>query len=373
MKTTALRKVPYVAIAAQHASIKSEILEAVEKVLTRGQFILGDEVTEFEKRFSELCGVRFALALNSGTDALVLALRALGIGSEDEVITVPNSFVSSTSCIRLVGARPIFVDSGEDYNLDPSKLEKAITSKTKVILPIHLTGRPARMDKILEIAAKHNLHVIEDAAQAVLAEYQGKRVGSFGTFGCFSLHPLKTLNACGDGGVLTMNDEKLYEKIKILRNLGLKTRDECVEWSAHSRLDTLQAAILLVKLKYVEAWTEKRRANAAFYQKELEQVPEVKVPKEQPFEKSVYHTFVIQADRRDELKNFLLSRGIETSIHYPIPIHLQLVARELGYARGDFPVAERQAQRILSLPIHQDLNQDDLAYVTETIKEFYGA
>lgn len=359
-------------MAGQHSALKGELLEAIGSVLERGQFILGPEVQEFEKNFAELCGVRFALGVNSGTDALILALRVLEIGAGDEVITVPNSFVATASAIRSVGARPVFVDVREDYNMDPAQLERAITGRTKAVLPVHLTGRAADMDPILKIAEGRKLHVIEDAAQAVLAEYRGRRAGSFGKIGCFSLHPLKTLNACGDGGVLTTNDETLYERLKILRNLGLKGRDECVTWSGNSRLDSLQAAIVLVKLKYVEAWTERRRANAAYYRKALAGIRGLRTPEDRPFEKAVYHTFVIQAERRDALKQYLEEKGIGTAIHYSIPIHLQKAAKELGYREGSFPVAERQAKEILSLPIYPELSVSDLEYIADKIRKFYS-
>lgn len=372
MRTSSI-KIPYVNIAGQHVPIKAELLEAITDVIDGGQFILGDEVNTFEQRFAELCGVRFAVGVNSGTDALILALRALGIGPGDEVITVPNSFIASTSCIMLVGARPVFVDVREDYNMDPAQLEQAISPKTKAILPVHLTGRPADMDSILEVARAHGLHVVEDCAQAVLAEYRGRRVGSFGIIGCFSLHPLKTLNACGDGGVLTTNDEALCERLKILRNHGLRTRDDCVVWSLNSRLDTLQATILLVKMKYLDAWTEKRRANAAFYQRALAEVPGLQVPTDRPFEKAVYHTFVIQAERRDELKRHLAENGVGTAIHYPVPIHLQKAAEGLGHGPGGFPVTERQAKRILSLPVYPELRTVALDYVVQVIRAFCGA
>lgn len=365
--------IPYVNIAGQHTAIKAELMEAVSAVIDWGQFILGNEVEKFEKHFSKLCNVPFAIAVNSGTDALTLALRVLGIGPGDEVITVPNSFISSTSCIVLAGARPVFVDVRGDYNMDPEKLEEAVTSKTKAILPVHLTGRPADMDPILQVAEAHGLYVLEDCAQSVLAEYRGRHVGSLGDVGCFSLHPLKTLSACGDGGVITTDDEKLFERLKVLRNIGLKTRDNCVAWSGNSRLDTLQAAILLVKMKYLESWTEKRRANAAIYQQGLAGVSGLEVPVDRPFEKSVYHTFVIQADRRSELRQYLGEKGIGTAIHYPVPIHLQPVARELGYGPGSFPIAEQQADRILSLPIYQELKTDDIHFIVDRIREFYGA
>jgi dTDP-4-amino-4,6-dideoxygalactose transaminase len=365
--------IPYVNLAGQHASIKAELLEAIEQVLDHSKFILGPEVEEFEQRFAQVCQVDHAIAVNSGTDALVLALRALGIGPGDEVITVSNSFIASTSCIILAGARPVFVDVGEDYNLAPAQLEQAITVRTRAILPVHLTGRPADMEPIMAIARRHGLHVIEDCAQAVLAGYRGQRVGSIGTVGCFSLHPLKTLNSCGDGGVLTTNDPVLAESFKVLRNIGLRSRDDCVVWSGNSRLDTLQAAILLVKLRYLEDWTEKRRAHARFYIQALADVRGVQTPREHPFEKAVYHTFVILAERRDALKQHLAAQGIETAIHYPVPIHLHTAAARLGYGRGSLPETERQAERILSLPVYPDLEPSDLEWIVENIRSFYHA
>ena len=364
-------RIPYVNIAAQHALIKNELLNAIAIVINHSQFILGDEVAEFERRFAELCGVRYAVGLSSGTDALLLALKAVGIGPGDEVITVPNSFVASAACIALSGARPVFVDVRDDYNMDPTLIEQAITSRTRAILPVHLTGRPADMDQIMDIAKGKGLHIIEDCAQAVIAEYKGNRVGSFGRMGCFSLHPLKTLNACGDGGVLTTNDGDVAEQIRVLRNIGLKTRDDCVVWSGNSRLDTIQAAVLLVKLKYLEAWTEKRRANARFYQDHLANLPQVQLPSDKPHERAVYHTFIIQADHRAELQVHLARLGIGTAIHYPVPIHLQKAARNLGYGPDSYPVAERQAQRILSLPVYPELEEAELQYVVNGIRSFY--
>jgi len=364
-------KIPYVNIAVQHNLLKDELLEVIERVISNAQFVLGDEVVEFEHRFAELCDVEYAIGVNSGTDALILALRALGIGPGDEIITVPNSFIASTSCILMVGAQPVFVDVRDDYNMNPAQLKQAITSRTKAILPVHLTGRPADMDAIMEVAKTHNLYVVEDCAQAVMAKYKGRSVGSMGTVGCFSLHPLKTLNTCGDGGVVITNDEKLAEKFRLMRNLGLKNRNECVIWSGNSRLDTLQAAILLVKMKYLDEWTEKRRDNAAFYQQRLSNIPQIQTPLDKVYEKAVYHTFVIQCEHRQELQKYLAEQGIETAIHYPIPIHLQKVSSGLGYQKGSFPVAEEQAKRILSLPIYPELKREDLEYIVESISNFY--
>lgn len=364
--------VPYVNLQAQHATLKADLMSAIAGVLDDAQFILGEPVDLFERRFADLCGVPYAVGVSSGTDALIMALRVLGVGPGDEVITAPNSFIASTSCIRLIGARPVFVDVGPDYNLDPDKLEAAITPRTRALLPVHLTGRPCRMGEILDIAGRHGLHVIEDAAQAVSAEYGGRRVGSFGTIGCFSMHPLKTLNACGDAGMLTTTDSRLYEQLKIMRNLGLRTRDDCVMWAANSRMDTLQAAILLAKLRHLDGWTEQRRSNARFYRDALAGIRGLTAPFDAPKERAVYHTFVVQVDTREQLRAYLTQRSIGTAIHYPVPIHLTTAGRELGYGPGSFPVAEAQASRILSLPVHQDLTTEQLETVCDAIARFYA-
>ena len=368
-----LMNIPYVDLAQQQAAIKEKLLEAVGRVLDHGKFVLGEEVGEFERRFAELCGVPYAVSLNSGTDALILALRTLGIGPGDEVITVANSFVSSTSCIVYVGATPVFVDVREDYLMDPDLIEGAVTSRTKAILPVHWTGRPCDMAAIRAIAKKYKLVVVEDCAQAVAAEYHGQRVGSLGEAGCFSLHPLKTLNACGDGGVLTTSSKKMYEEILALRDNGFYRRHECVYWSNNSRLDTIHAAMLLVKLDYLESWTESRRANAHFYQKYLKSLPQVQLPPEEKDLRAVYHTFIIQADGRDELQAFLSDKGIGTKVHYAVPIHLQPVARDLKYTKGSLPATEAQADRVLSLPVSQSMQPEMLEYVVNMIKEFYGS
>jgi dTDP-4-amino-4,6-dideoxygalactose transaminase len=364
-------KVPYVDLASQHLRIKEELINAFSSVLDHGKFILGDEVREIEQKISDLCGTQYSVGINSGTDALIFALRALEIGPGDEVITVPNSFVASTSCIKIQGASPIFVDVGDDYNINPDLIEPAITKKTKAILLVHLTGRPANMDPVMEIAKKYNLFVIEDCAQAISAEYKNKKVGSIGDIGCFSFHPLKTLNACGDAGMLTTNKQDLAEKFRLMRNIGKKTRDDSVIWSGNSRLDTLQAAFLLVKMRYLETWTEKRRANARFYQEKLKDLKQVQVPLDKPYEKAVYHTFVIQADNRDGLRSFLEEQGIGSNVHYPVPIHLQEAAKDMGYTKGKFPITESQASRILSLPVYPELTEADLQYVVDSIHKYY--
>ncbi len=363
--------IPYVDLGGQHAPLKADLLAAATRVFDHGQFILGPEVDEFERAFARISGVKHALGVANGTDALVLALRACGIGAGDEVITAPNSFVASAAAIRLAGATPVFADVDETYNLDPDAIERALTPRTKGILPVHLTGRPARMDAIMAVAKEHGLIVVEDAAQAVGAKFDRQAVGTFGNAGCFSLHPLKTLNACGDGGVITTNDDTLYEHLRLMRNLGLKTRDDCVEFAGNSRLDTLHAAFLLVKLPKLQSWTEKRRANAQAYRDRLAGIPGVRVPVDAEREYSVYHTFVIRAKRRDELQKFLADRHIGTSIHYPVPIHLSTAAKELGYQRGDFPNAEIQAGEILSLPVYESITEPQIGRVSDAIREFY--
>ena len=367
-----MMNVPFVNVAAQHAAIKAEMLEAMGLVIDSGMFVLGAEVDELERQFAQLIGVKYAVGVNSGTDALIFALRGLGIGPGDEVITAANSFIASAGCAAMVGARPVLVDVGEDFNMDPACLERAITPRTKAIIPVHLTGRAARMDEIMRIADAHGIPVVEDAAQAVLAEFRGTRVGAFGAAGCFSLHPLKTLSAIGDGGILTTNDEALYEEIRVLRNLGLKTRDDAVVWSGNSRLDTIQAAALLVKLKYLEAWTEQRRANARRYRELLADIPQVRAPGEEPYERAVYQVFKIMADDRDALQEYLKQHGIGSAVHYAIPMHLQTVAAELDYAPGSFPVTERQATEILAIPIYHTLTDEELVYVADTIRAFYA-
>ncbi len=370
MSTTAV-KVPYLDLAAQHRPLKAELLEAVGGVIDRGQFILGSEVAAFESELALVCGTKYAVGLNSGTDALILALRALEIGPGDEVITAVNSFVASASCIALVGATPVLVDVREDCNIDPGALERAVTPRTKALIPVHLTGCPADMDPILAVAKKNGLFLVEDCAQAIAAEYRGRRVGSFGEIGCFSLHPLKTLNACGDGGAVVTDDPVLRDKIILMRNLGLQSRENCTVWSSNSRLDTIQAAMLLVKLKHLDEWTDGRRRNAAFYQKALAQIPGILLPQDKIQEKAVYHTFIVQVERRDELKEFLATRGIDTAIHYPRPIHLQGAAAPLGKLPGSFPVAEKQAKRILSLPVYPELTREQLDWVAASIRDFY--
>lgn len=362
-------KVPYIDLKKQHFILKKEIFPALTKVFDSTNFILGEEVEKLEKRFAQYCGTKYAVGVNSGTDALFLALKVLNIGSGDEVITAPNSFLATATSIVAAGAKPVFVDVREDQNINPDLIEEKITNRTKAIMPVHLTGKSADMDPIMKLAKKYNLSVIEDAAQAIGTEYRGKRAGSFGQVNCFSLHPLKTLNACGDGGMMTTDDLKICQRLTHLRNIGLKNRAESDVWGYNSRLDSIQAAMVNVKFKHVNQWIAKRRKHAEYYRKHLSQV--VQCPTEQNFEKCAYHLFVIQTERRDELQSYLLKNGIDTKVHYPIPIHLQKCAESLGYKMGDFPMVEKQSKMILSLPIYQSLTQQQLDYVVEKILAFF--
>ena len=370
MIQTLMVAVPYTALGQQAAEIKDELLAVVETVLAGGQYVLGPEVAAFEREFAAYCQAKWAIGVANGTDALILVLRQLGLREGDEVITVPNSFIASASSIILAGGRPVFVDIGSDLNMDPNRVADAITPRTRAIMPVHLTGRIARMDVIRDIARRHNLFVLEDAAQAVGAEYRGGRAGGWGDAGCFSLHPLKNLHAFGDGGMITTSDETLREQLLRARNHGLRNRDEGEFWSVNSRLDELQAAMLRVQLRHLPRWTEERRRLALRYNELLREF--VHVPDEGVGEFSVHQTYVVQADDRDRLRQWLNEYGVEARVHYPVPLHLQPMARSLGYGPGDFPRAERAAARILSLPLYPGLTYAQQDRVVELIAEFYG-
>ena len=364
-------QIPYVNLGAQWQDDRDELLPIIDTVLGSGQYVGGDEIDKFEKNMAELCQVKYAVALNSGTDALTLSLHLLGVGRGDEVITPPNSFIASTAVIVHLGAKPVFVDVLPDQNIDPGKIEAAITEKTKAIMPVHLTGRICDMDPIMMLAEKYNLAVVEDAAQAIGSKYKGKPSGSIGHVGCFSTHPLKNLNACGDGGFLTTNDEKICAKVKSLRNHGIADRDSVDSFGYVSRMDNLQAAILNYRLKKLDEIIDKRRQNAQSYLEYIEK-EKVFIPREKEYEFNTYHTFVIQVEKRNELKEFLLKQGIEAAIHYPTPIHLQPAAKRLGYKFGDFPITEKQAGMILTLPINQSLGQSEIERICVAINEYYS-
>jgi len=362
--------IPYVNLKKQYRLEKKKLLKKIDSVLSSGDYILGDEVEIFEKNISKLCKTKYCVALKSGTDALTLSLHLLGVKRGDEVITPPNSFISSTSSIVHLGAIPVFVDVKEDQNINENLIEKKITKKTKAIMPVHLTGRMCSMDKICSIGKKYGIPIIEDAAQSIMSKFKDKLSGSWGDIGCFSTHPLKNLNALGDGGFLTTNNISIYEKAKIYRNHGLINRNKVKRFAYLSRMDNLQAAILNFRLKNLKNIIEKRRKNVSLYLSKLN-LNKVYFPFEKKEQFNTYHTFVIQVDKRDELKKYLYSKGIETSIHYPIPIHLQPASRRLGYKKGSFPLTEKQSRRILTLPINQFINKKEINYISKEINKFY--
>ena len=365
-----MRQVPYVNFPAQYREEKDEILDVVDKVFSRGEFIGGSPVDALEAELATYIGVRHVVALNSGTDALILGMRALGIGPGDEVITPPNSFVASTAAIVALGATPVFADVRDDQNTDPQAVAAAITPRTRAIMPVHLTGRIADMGPILELAEKHGLAVIEDAAQSIGSRYEDRNSGTFGTFAAFSAHPLKNLNAAGDSGFLATNDGSIAEKVRLYRSHGLADRNTVSVWGTVSRMDVLQAEILRLRLRRLPSVIERRRDNAERYKRLLSDAP-VFVPPCRNHEFNTFHVFVIQAERRNELQAHLAREGVGTAIHYPVPIHLQPAAEQLGHRRGDFPVTERQSERILSLPINQFLSEDDQVHVAQTVKSFF--
>ena len=362
-------QVPYVAFPQQVAKIKTELMQAVEGVLDSGMYVMGEKMREFEREFAAYCGAEYGAGVANGTCSLHLVLRGIGVESGDEVITVPNSFIASAGAIGVIGAKPVFVDVQDDMNIDPEQIELAITPRTKAIMPVHLTGRPAKMDRIMEIAKSNGLIVIEDAAQAVGAKYKGRLVGAIGDAGCFSLHPLKNLHAFGDGGMMITNDKKLYDTILMSRNHGLKNRDECDFWSLNCRLDEMQAAMLQVQLPYLNEWTEQRRQLAFRYNELLK--PYVDVPEQGEDEYCVYQTYVVQADNRDALLAALKESGVEANVHYPRPLHMQAAARDLGYREDQFPVTQKLASRILSLPLYPELTHDQQDYIAEQVSKFY--
>lgn len=362
-------QVPFVDFKRRFSLLSDEITKETNAVFASGSYILGDYVEEFERIVAAYLGCQYVIAVANGTDAIILALKVLNIGINDEVIVPVNSFVASAGAVVAVGATPVFCDVTEDLNIDVAQLEKCITKKTKAILPVHLTGRSANMDAVLQIANRYSLAVIEDAAQSIGATFKGKMTGTMGNMGCFSLHPLKNLHVYGDGGLITTNDEAVHKKLKLLRNHGLIDRDTCVSWGLNSRLDSVQAKIGSIGMRHLDQWTARRRQIAKLYRKSLHNL--VKVPEETEEYYSVYHNFVTLTDRRNELMSFLKEQNIETKIHYPVPLHLQPAAVGLGYQRGDFPVAERLAQHMLSLPVYPELLDEEINRVIHAIQSFF--
>ncbi|HBY62920.1 MAG TPA: transcriptional regulator [Solibacterales bacterium] len=373
MTATAARTIPLLDLRAQHATIRDEVLAAVTRLLDAQSLILGEEVKALERETAAYCGTAHAIGCASGTDALMLALMAIGAGPGDEVITVPYSFFATASSIYRLGAKPVFTDVLPDtFNMDPEQLAETLAShpRAKAILPVHLFGACAAMDPILDLARRYGMPVIEDAAQAIGAEYQGKRAGSLGAIGCFSFYPSKNLGGAGDGGMLTTNDPELAARLFALRVHGSKVK-YVHEWvGLNSRLDALQAAVLRVKLKRLDEWTAARQRNAAFYREHLASAA-ITLPHTEPHStRHVVNQFVIRSSRRDELQAHLSANGIGTEIYYPIPLHLQRCFRDLGYRAGDLPVSERLAAETLALPVYPELAPEDLAYIAEKISTF---
>ncbi|MCB0065331.1 MAG: DegT/DnrJ/EryC1/StrS family aminotransferase [Caldilineaceae bacterium] len=364
-------KIPFVDLKAQYRSIAPAVNAAIADVLENTDFILGRAVDEFETEFAAYCNADYAVGVDSGYSALELLLRAYEIGPGDEVITAANTFVATTFAISTCGATPVLVDADPvTYNLDPTKLEAAITPRTKAIMPVHLYGQPADMDPIMAIAQQHGLKVIEDAAQGHGGCYKSRSVGSLGDAAAFSFYPGKNLGAYGDGGACVTNDPEIVDRLRLLRNLGQRTKYNHEIKGFNRRLDTMQAAILRVKLPYLSQWNQERRRAAAEFNRLLQELPVV-TPACPTDVEPVYHLYVIQTDAREALQAHLGAAGIATGMHYPKPIHLQQAYRELGYQPGDFPVAEALAEKILSLPIFPELTNDDVAYITETISAFF--
>jgi len=363
-------KIPFGDVKVQYNLIKEEINDAINRVFERGWFILGEELAVFEKEFAKYCNCLYGIGVGSGTEALHLALLALSVNPGDEVITVPNTAVPTISAISVAGAIPKFVDiNPETYTIDVTKVESVITKKTKAIIPVHLYGQCADMDTILNIAKKYNLAVVEDACQAHGALYKGKKAGSIGDVGCFSFYPSKNLGAFGDGGMVVTNNAYIAERLRLLRNYGQEKRYYHKIKGVNSRLDEIQAAILRVKLKYLDKWNRLRVEKSNLYKRLLKDVMSVGIPIETDYSKHVYHLFVIRCRQRDKLQEFLLKYGIDTLIHYPVPVHMQESYKDLGYRYGDFPVTESYAQTILSLPMYPEIDDESIVYIVEKIKK----
>ena len=348
-----------------------EIFLDIKKLIQRSDYTLGKAVDEIEDKFKDITNCKYAVGVGSGTDAIILSLRAIGIQYGDEVITTPYTFYATVGAIVSVGAKPVFVDIKDDYNIDVDKIEKAITTKTKAIVPVHWSGLICDMIRISAVAKKHNLYVIEDACHAINAERDGKKAGAYSISACYSMHPLKNLNVWGDGGFIVTNSKKFYEKLTLLRNHGLIDRNTCNIFTGNSRLDTLQAIVAKHLIKKINHITEKRIANANFFDEKLSSIPDVFIVPRYPRAKQVFHIYVIRSKKRDELRKYLIDNGVDAKIHYPIPMHLQPAAKELGYKEGDFPNAELICKSVLSLPVHEFITKEQREYVVQKIKFFF--
>ena len=348
-----------------------EIWKKIREVVISGDFTLGEEVNVLEAEFALISESKFAIAVGSGTDALFLSLKALDIDKGDEVITSPFTFYATIGAIVTSGAKPVFVDIGDDFNINSASIEKKITSKTKAILPIHWSGNPCDMDEITALSLKYKIPVVSDSCHAINATYNGKSVGSLGDLSCFSFHPLKNINVWGDGGIITTNSIKLAEKLRLLRNHGLVSRDECVLFAYNSRLDTVQAVVarhLMQKMEYI---TDSRIRNAIYFDNQLSSIKQIKIPIRKVNKKQVFHLYSVLCQERDELVKFLNKNDIDAKVHYSLPMHLQPAASYLGYKLGDFPVTEHTAKSTMSLPIHEFITNEQQQKVVSLIKQFY--
>jgi dTDP-4-amino-4,6-dideoxygalactose transaminase len=365
-------KVPFLDLKAQYETLKTEILSEIQKVLENTAFAGGPFVKAFEDAFAGFCECKHAVGVGNGTDALWAALVALGVGPGDEVITVPNTFIATVEAISFCGAKPVFVDiEQKTYNMDPTLLEQAITPRTKAVIPVHLFGHMADMDTIMRVAKQHNLFVIEDASQAHGAEYKGRKAGSMGDIGCFSFYPGKNLGAYGEAGAVVTNNQALAEKVRMFRDHGQSKKyyHDMIGWNA--RMDGIQGAVLGVKLKYLPGWTEARRNNAALYNKMISTLAGIKTPAESENAKHVYHIYPILVKNREALIAHLDKKGISSGIHYPVPVHLTDAYKFLGHKKGDFPVSEQCADKLVSLPMYPELTKNQIKYIVDSIAEFY--
>jgi len=370
---TVTKKIPLLDLKRQYASIKGEIDSAIQDIVAAQYFIMGKEITKLEESIAAYCGTKYAVGVSSGTDALILALRASAIGQGDEVLTVPFTFIATAEAISTVGAIPVFVDIDKrSYTMDPAKIEEKITSKTKAIIPVHLYGQCAEVDKIMNIARKHNLLVIEDCAQALGALHKNKKAGSFGIAGCISFFPSKNLGGFGDGGMIVTSDEKLADTIKLLRVHGSGKRYLHSILGYNSRLDNLQAAVLNVKLKYFDKWVSKRIENAGLLNEAFKEIKGLQTPKVLPDNNHTYHQYALCVDSsvRDSLMEFLVSNGIESRVYYPIPLHVQECYQSLGYKAEDLPASSWAASSTLVLPVFPEMEGEEIAYVVDKVKEF---
>ncbi|MEW6055585.1 MAG: DegT/DnrJ/EryC1/StrS family aminotransferase [Bdellovibrionota bacterium] len=364
-------QVKYSYLAEQFADTEAYFRDLRELVAS-GEFTLGPYVEAFERDFAKYVGAKHAIGMNTGTDALILALKSLGIGAGDEVITVANTFYATVGAIVATGARPVFVDSDDRYSIDVTQIENKITSRTKAILPVHWAGAPAEMDAILNIADKHGVYVVEDACPSVGARIDGKHVGTFGDVNAFSMHPLKPLNVWGDGGIIVTDDDKINDWIRLYRNHGMVDRDHIEIWGINNRLQPVQAVVARRVLPQVQDLTERRIRNAQQLDRELKGLAEfVRVPARPKNMREVYQLYIVSVKRRDELLKHLQSKGIEARVHYPLPLHLQKAAEGLGYKKGDFPRAEQQANEIITLPAHQHVSSEQISYIVDEMRSFY--